>query len=373
MELLVIEHGKRRTVPTKALLPGKEGNLQTLAELLPMIRRDVFDEELRNRALELIADCPNEFECQVGKLFDYAKSIRYVRDPIDAERIADAATTIAVQAGDCGDKSELLAAMLGTIGYVTRLRALNFYDDLDQRGYDHLLVQVQRDDGSWVSLDATPEWARPYWEPEAPVKTDFDIWTADGRPATVGQEGKPSPVGLLPRASAVGSRQSSEMAGWVDDLIAQGIQLGTQYAAGAVQQARLSGAQAQQAGGNFDNAAGQVTQIFNAIQSQPVITEEDLAAAVNAYQQLAQLAQQYGSVEYVAQQWASEDYKPAYEARLRQMAESVSRRQEAGGSNQSGGPNTGGLLSSVPSVTSLFSNPLAIVAVGLLGWAVIKR
>lgn len=330
MELLVIDHGVRRFVATKALRPGKEGNLQTLAEMLPMIRRDAEDEEIRKRALRLIADCPNEFECQVGKLFEYARSIHFVRDPIDAERIADAATTIDQQAGDCGDKTILLASMLGSIGYVSRLVAVNFYDDLATHGFDHLLLEVQRDDGAWVPLDATPEAAPPGWEPDAPVREVFAIWD-DVQDVGVG--------------------------GIFDDLIGQGIQLGSSYAAGAVQRARITRAQERQIGTQFDNAAGQLTALFNQIQSQPVITQQELETAVAAYQQLAQVAQQYSSVSYVTEQWASASYKPAYEERLNQMAAAVESTTGAGGT---------------PAVPGTISNPLAIVAAVLLGLAVLR-
>jgi hypothetical protein len=341
MELLVINHGVRRCVPTKALKPGKEGNLQTLAELLPMIRRDAMDEGLRQFTLDLITDVASDFESQVGKVFEHARdAIRYVPDPLDAERIADAATTIAARAGDCGDKSELLAAMLGTVGYRSQLRALNFYNDLATHGYDHLLVRVQRDDGEWVSLDPTPEHATLGYEPSAPVVTDFEIW-----PNTAGGVG-----------------------GVIDDLIGQGIQIGTQYVAGAVQQARVSAAQQQQLGAQFDNLAGQATALFNAIQSQPVITQADLDQAVAAYQQLAQAAQQFQSVTYIQQQWTSEDYKPAYEQRLREIAAAVATPTTT--------TTPGGVVQSLglpASVSSLFSNPLALVAIALLGVAVLKK
>jgi hypothetical protein len=350
MELLVISKGKRRFVKTKALLPGKEGNLQTLAELLPMIRADAEDVELRRFVLGLIADCDNSFESQCGKLFEYAKSIRYVRDPLDRERLADAATTIDEQAGDCADKSGMLASMLATIGYLSRLRALNFFDDLATHGYDHLLVRVQHpDSGEWISLDATPEHSEVGFEPAAAVVTDFEIWAAEGG----------------------GSRQEQSAGlggGPFDALLAQGIQIGSQLAAGAVQKARVSHAQEAQIGAQFDQAAGQVTAFFNQIQSQPVITQADLEAAIGAYTQLAQLAQQHGNVSYVTQQWTSANYKPAYEERLRQMAAVTT---QAGSQQQ----QSAGVLGSVlpTSVISLLQNPLALLAGALLVVAVARR
>jgi len=350
MQLLVISKGRRQLVPTKALLPGTQGNLQTIVVIVPMVRRDaVEDLEVRRLALDLVADCPNEFECQVGKLFEYARSIRFARDPIDAERVADAATTIAEQSGDCADKSILLASLLGSIGWVSRFVALNFYDDLESHGFDHLLIEAQRDDGSWVPLDATPEAAPVGWEPEAPVRRVFEIWPEAEQTANSKQ-------------------QTAGMGGLFDDLIGQGIQLGTQVIAGAVQRSRVSSEQAAQIGAQFDQLAGQVTQLFNQIQSQSVITQADLEAAIAGYTQLAQAAQQYANVDYVVQQWNLPSYKAAYEERLRQMA--AVAQQTAVGNQQSDG-----VLSSVlpASVAAAFSNPLAIVAVGLLALALVVR
>lgn len=352
MELLVIEKGKRRLVPTKQLLPGKEGNLQTLAELLPIIRRDALDPELRRSVLELIANCPNEFNCIVGKLFEFAKSIKYVRDPLNAERIADAATTIAEKAGDCGDKSGLLAAMLGSIGYLARLLALNFYNDLAVHGYDHLLVQVQDDAGAWQSLDPTPGYARPNWEPEAPVRTVFEIW-GDGNEK--GGQDVRAPSGIA--------------GGPFDALIAQGIQIGTQLAAGAVHNSQVSHAQQAELGARFDALAGQVTALFNQIQAQAVITEEDLNAAIAGYAQLAQVAQQYPT-SYITEQWTSNNYKPAYEARLHQIANAIQEGGITGAGGTPAVPVLGGVLPA--SVSSLFTNPIAWVAVGVLVLGVLR-
>lgn len=129
----------------------------------------------------------------------------------------------------------------------------------------------------------------------------------------------------------------------------------------------MSDTQAQQIGAQFDGVAGQVTALFNAIQSQSVITEADLTAALAAYQQLAGIAQQFSSIPYVAQQWNSEDYKPAYEERLRQIAAAV-----VPVGNQQSTPTIINQPAAV-SVGSIFSNPLTLVVAGLLAWAVLKR
>jgi hypothetical protein len=340
MELLVIENGRRRYVPTRRLLPGKQGNLQSLAVLIPMVRRDaVEDLEVRKLALSLIADCPNEFECQAGKLFEYARSIDFVRDPVGAERIADAATTIAEQAGDCDDKTTLLTTMLGSIGYVSRLVALCYEDDLEENGYDHLLSEVQRDDGTWVPLDATPEEAPMGWEPEALIRNVFEIW---------------------PEAAT----KDAGVGGDYDGLIATGVRLGTQYAAGRVQQARQSAAQEKQLGAAFDSKAGQVTQLFNQIQALPVMTREAAVAAIAAFEELAQIAAQYPD-GYIGEQWASTNYKPAYEARLQQIVSRVEVEEQSANSNQQTGV--------VEQVTSLLESPWALGGLVLVfGWVVLR-
>lgn len=337
MQLLVIQNGARREVPVQDLKKGKDGNLQTLEVLIPMIVESSRDPALREFVLvELLAGCPpGDFDCEVKRLFEFARSIRYVDDPVDTEQLQYWRDTVSLNSGDCDDKAGLLASMLGSIGYVNRLVAVNYYDDLETYGYDHLYNELLKPDGSWMPLDATPRRGRAGQEAAAPVRHFFEIWPGV-------DEG---------------------VSGWIDDLVRTGIQTGVQLGTSYAQQRQLSSSQSRQAGQQFDAMAGEVTRFFDSIQAQAVITADDLAAAVAAFQQLAQRAEQYGSVGYIAEQWASSAYRPAYEARLQQVAARVAQAQgqvPAGG----GAPANGNQHPAASNFFSSISLPMVGLALG---------
>src|ERR1051325_1199993 len=94
--LLVIRKGTEQTFHTERLRDGAAGNLRTLVFARQMVREDsALNPDVRALAQSLIAACaPEDFDCEVLTLFEYAQQIRFVRDPIDVERVADAMTTV---------------------------------------------------------------------------------------------------------------------------------------------------------------------------------------------------------------------------------------------------------------------------------------
>lgn len=355
--LLVIHNGRKQSVQTERLRDGAAGNLRTLAVMREMIREDAArDLELRRRVQGLVVECyGHDFNCEVEKLFEYARDrIRFIRDPIDVERIADAATTMADRAGDCGDKTIWLASALGAVGHLSRFVVVDFANDVATNGYDHVYLEVQRPDGTWQPLDPTPENVPPGWEATAAVRKAVDIWPNPGGP-------------------------SSNLSGFLDQLLPQLINQGIQFGAAAFQQTRASGQQQQQIGAQFDQAAGQVTALFNSIQAQAIITAADLQRAAEAYQQLANVAAQYPT-SYVQEQWNSNNYRPAYETRLQQMAQRVQGAQQPG-ATQTQQPGTqlttttGAAQQPVLGfdISGLTSNPLFWAAILFAGFMILKK
>src|ERR1041385_7118940 len=206
--LLVICNGAQQAVHTERLPDGAAGNLRTLAFARQMIREDsAFNLEVRKLAQALVANCPpDDFDCEVLTLFEYAQQIRFVRDPIDVERVGDGLTTVAQGQGDCVDKSILLASLLGSVGHLTRGEILNFNGDVAAHGFDHFYLEVQRPDGTWQALDPTPENVPPGWEAEAAVHRTIEIWDGTG--------GSSGVSGLLDQL--------------LPGLINQGVQIGAQ-------------------------------------------------------------------------------------------------------------------------------------------------
>jgi Transglutaminase-like superfamily len=351
--LLVIRNGTRQQTQKERLPDGVEGNLRTLSFVRSMVTEDAaYDQQVRRTAQEIIAACrPGDFDCEVRSLFEYAQQdIRFVRDPIDVERIADAATTMAEGQGDCVDKSVLLATMLGSVGHLTRGKVVNYRGDVETAGFNHFYLEVQRPEGTWEPLDPTPSDKEAGWEAEGEVHRTIEFWEGTGGDETLS--------GLLDQI--------------LPGLIQTGAQLGSQWASSSLQQARSSGSQSQQLGAAFDQLAGQTTALFDSIQRQATITQADLQNAAAAYQQLAQVVQQYGgAVPYIAEQWNSSAYKPAYEARLQQMVARVQAVTPGTNVPPSPGPTGNGSTTSPDAFESLTGNqlfwPLVVLLAVVLG------
>lgn len=116
--------------------------------------------------------------------------------------------------------------------------------------------------------------------------------------------------------------------------------------AGGLLSARSSGRGAErQIAAEWDRAAAQLTQLFDRIEGQALITEDDYQAAVGGYQALAAAAAQYGGIRFVAEHWASPYYRAAYEERLARMrarvAPSPARANTKGGGGGVASPKAG--------------------------------
>jgi transglutaminase-like putative cysteine protease len=132
---------------------GEQGTATTLR----LMRRFVHDYrtsgQVRETALALIADVrQKDWVGEVRAVFDWVRDhIRYTRDINGVETLQTPEATLELGAGDCDDKSTLLAALLESIGHPTRFVAAG-YQMLGR--YSHVYVETHI--GSrWVPLDAT--------------------------------------------------------------------------------------------------------------------------------------------------------------------------------------------------------------------------
>lgn len=121
--------------------------------------------QVRNLAVKLVTEgfggtdgvAQKDFDGEVRRLFQYVRDgIRYVRDPVGRELLASPAETLATGAGDCDDKSILLAALLGAIGYGWRFVGIA----LAPGQFSHVWVQANVPargslGGRWVDLETT--------------------------------------------------------------------------------------------------------------------------------------------------------------------------------------------------------------------------
>lgn len=94
----------------------------------------------------------------------------WVKDHIEfrgeyGETLQEPRITLAWRAGDCDDQSILAAAMLNSLGYLTRFKTIALKDSPDE--LSHVYVEVfHRPSRQWIPLDPTVARAWPGWQPE---------------------------------------------------------------------------------------------------------------------------------------------------------------------------------------------------------------
>lgn len=153
-----------------SLPSGAAGTKTTLQLMRDFVHHYKSDPSVRGLALELVRPLPpKDRRNEIRVLFEYVRdSIRYVHDIAGVETLQTPPATIELEAGDCDDKSTLLAALLASIGYRSRFVAVGYRGPND---YQHVYVEADHD-GAWIPLDATM--ARPFgWRPRDAVARMF--------------------------------------------------------------------------------------------------------------------------------------------------------------------------------------------------------
>jgi hypothetical protein len=155
------------TTPTNVQLgfipDGVAGITETLREMSRLAKDGKKSFPVRSRALGIISGCnQKDYSCEVRKLHAFVRdNIRYTLDIHNVETIQSAAKTLEFGAGDCDDKSILLASMLGAIGHPTRYVAIGFEPNV----YSHVYVETKIG-ANWIPLETT-EPVEAGWEPDA--------------------------------------------------------------------------------------------------------------------------------------------------------------------------------------------------------------
>lgn len=301
--LVIVRQGRRsETAQVEPLRHGADGNLQTLAYAEAMVRESAANEALRRKAVEITAACaPHDELCEIESLFEFVRDgIRFVDDPPGVERIADAETTLAEGAGDCGDKAILLRSLALTLGHRSRFVVQDWDGVVDDAGYDHVHPEFILAHGGLVQADPTER--SGIFREEAPsrgraVFVPFDDVSRAGMQYQIPDSRFQMPAG---------------MGGFLDDfggqLIGTGFQIGSQFAAGHAQQSQASAQQTKATGAQFDNLVSQATQVLRAVDAKGAsLTNDDYNAALAYVQQVESFVQQY-PIEYVTTQWSSDAY-----------------------------------------------------------------
>lgn len=149
-----------------ALPPGAPGTRATLVAMSDLVHRYKRADRIRSTAIELTRGlAPKDWSAEVRALFDFVRDhIRYTRDVRGVETLQTPDATLDLEAGDCDDKSTLLAALLESIGHPTRFVAVGYRTPGD---FAHVYVET-RVGNRWVALDATMN-VEAGWSPRPPV------------------------------------------------------------------------------------------------------------------------------------------------------------------------------------------------------------
>jgi transglutaminase-like putative cysteine protease len=145
------------------LIPdGPRGIADTLKMMGALVRANKTDvENIRDLAVRLCSGLTQkDYSGEVRALHAFVRDhIRYIQDVTDVETLQMPQITLATGAGDCDDKSVLLATMLESIGHPTKFVAIGF----DPSVYEHVYVET-RIGPRWIALETTEPW-QPGQEP----------------------------------------------------------------------------------------------------------------------------------------------------------------------------------------------------------------
>lgn len=146
--------------------PGEPGTMVTLQLMRRFVNQYKRSPEVRETALSLISELrPKDWLGEIGAVFSYVRdTIRYVRDIRGVETLQIPSVTMDIGAGDCDDKSTLLASLLESIGHPTRFVAIGY---TRPGAYSHVYVETKHG-ARWMPLDATV--LKPLgWGPRPPI------------------------------------------------------------------------------------------------------------------------------------------------------------------------------------------------------------
>lgn len=142
---------------------GRSGPFHTVRKMREFVELGKVDPLVMRTAVRLVIEAPPRDEWrEVESIFNYVRgSVRYVRDVVGVETLADPATTLRRMVGDCDDKATLLAAMLESVGYPCRFVMASYHGD----DFEHVYLQCLLL-GNWYDLDPTEIGPVGYAPPE---------------------------------------------------------------------------------------------------------------------------------------------------------------------------------------------------------------
>lgn len=155
------------------LSDGKDGTFQTLKMMAQLVRFWKRNAGIRQLAINLCSGLQSkDYVGEVNALFEYVRDhIRYVQDVADIETLHTPDVVLGQGAGDCDDKSMLLATMLESIGHKCRFVAMSWHGP---NAFEHVSVETLI--GTvWVNLETT-EPVNAGWYPDPPPTDTLRVY-----------------------------------------------------------------------------------------------------------------------------------------------------------------------------------------------------
>lgn len=145
---------------------GKAGHFHTVRMMRELVNLRKVDPFIIQTACNIIYQTPQfTDDAESRALFEYVRDrIRYVRDVVGVETLADPVMCLRRLVGDCDDKSTLLATLLEAVGYPTRFVMAGYHGP----DFEHVYLQAVIF-GEWVSMDPTQPDPMGWEPPDASV------------------------------------------------------------------------------------------------------------------------------------------------------------------------------------------------------------
>ena len=173
---------------------------ERIAILRKLAREGSEDVEVREKALAVLSRVcgsgrdrrwctpSKSWRDEVKAIFEAFKDpsspigVRYVRDPIGKDTYTNVAKTLRTKSADCDDAGAALCALLGSVGYSTRLRPISAKGTGGAATHVYAVAGIPPGPPErvqeWIPLDPTVE-GKPFgWEaPDSVVewRKDFDV------------------------------------------------------------------------------------------------------------------------------------------------------------------------------------------------------
>ena len=153
-----------RSVRVVQIDDGPDSVRQTLRLMRALARNSLKSptQVVRNTTLGTIAELPpRQWRAEINACQAFVRDyVRYAMDPDNIELVQTPDKTLELQAGDCDDKSTLLAAMLLSIGHPCRFLAVGF----NHEPISHVLVEARCGEG-WLPLETILPVAAGWYPP----------------------------------------------------------------------------------------------------------------------------------------------------------------------------------------------------------------